>query len=196
MAHKRKQAAFRMDGYKRKEASFSLCGLNCCLCPRFHTDGSSKCPGCGGNDFSSKHPSCAVITCNKKHDTVEFCFECSLYPCKRYQEPSKTDSFISYKNVLRNLTEAKRNLKKYLGDLKKKHKYLINLISTYNDGKSKGFYCIAVNLLPISVLDEIMDYIKNNIKENNAGVKDKVKAISGLMKSKAKDLNIELILRK
>ena len=185
-----------MEEYNRKCASFSLCGLNCCLCPRFHTDGSSKCPGCGGIDFSIKHPSCAVITCNKKHDNVEFCFECSSYPCKRYQEPSKVDSFISYKNVLQDQTDAKINLENYLNDLKKKQEILIELITNYNDGKSKGFYCIAVNLLPLSVLEIIMDNTKNNVRVRYINNKEKAKEITDLIKAKANSLNIELILRK
>ena len=74
-----------MAPFVRNNPRFSLCGLNCCLCPRFNTDGISKCPGCGGKDFSNQHPTCAVATCNKKHDNVEYCFQCSEYPCKKYQ---------------------------------------------------------------------------------------------------------------
>ena len=185
-----------MEEYKRECASFSLCGLNCCLCPRFHTDGSSKCPGCGGIDFSMKHPSCAVITCNKKHDSVEFCFECSSYPCKKYEQPSKVDSFISYKNVLQDQSDAKISLENYLNDLKKKQEILLELIANYNDGKSKGFYCIAVNLLPLSVLENIMDNIKNNVRVRDINSKEKANEITNLIKAKANSLNIELILRK
>jgi len=143
-----------------------------------------------------KHPSCAVITCNKKHDNVEFCFECSLYPCKRYEEPSKVDSFISYKNVLQNHIDAKSNLKKYLNDLNKKSKILVNLVTNYNDGKSKGFYCLVVNLLPLSVLDIIIDNIENDVRVRGSSEKEKAKKITNLIKSQARDLNIELILRK
>lgn len=185
-----------MNEYKRKEPSFSLCGLNCCLCSRFHTEGSSKCPGCGGKDFFLKHPSCAVITCNKKNDNVEFCYECSLYPCKKYIEPSKVDSFISYKNVVQNFNDAKLDLKKYLKELHNKQKILEDLITNYNDGKSKGFFCIAVDLLPLSVLNEIMYSIKKTIDIEIIEKKEKTKNILALIKSKATELKIELILRK
>ena len=33
--------------YDREYPLFSACGLNCGLCPRFYTDGESRCPGCG-----------------------------------------------------------------------------------------------------------------------------------------------------
>jgi len=185
-----------MNEYKRKHPSFSLCGLNCSLCPRYHTDGSSKCPGCGGIDFYLKHPTCAIITCNKKHDNVDFCFECSSYPCKRYQEPSKVDSFITYKKVIQDTTEAKTDLDKYLNNLKKKQEILIELISNYNDGKSKGFYCLAVNLLPLSVLDCLMDNIKKNVIIRDINYKEKAKEITNMIKVRASDLNLELTLRK
>jgi hypothetical protein len=33
-----------MKEYYRNYPLFSLCGLNCGLCPRYHTQGESKCP--------------------------------------------------------------------------------------------------------------------------------------------------------
>jgi len=54
-----------MKEYKREYPLFSLCGLNCGLCPKYHTNGESKCPGCGGTDFTLKHPPCKVIRCNQ-----------------------------------------------------------------------------------------------------------------------------------
>ncbi|MCO5387512.1 DUF3795 domain-containing protein [Desulfosporosinus sp.] len=185
-----------MEEYIRKYPEFSLCGLNCSLCSRFHTDGPSRCPGCGGTDFLLKHPTCAIITCNKKHDNVEFCFECSVYPCKRYQGPSKRDSFISYKNVLDDQGNAKINLQSYLNDLKKKQEHLAELIANYNSGRSKGFYCLAVNLLPISAVDSLMEKIRNNERISEVNIKEKAQEVTGLIKAEASALNIELVLRK
>ena len=185
-----------MKEYKRKQASFSLCGLNCSLCPRYHTDGSSKCPGCGGPDFALKHPTCAVVTCNKKHDNVEFCFECSEYPCKKYTEPSNTDSFISYKNVSQNMADAKRDLPEYLNTLKMKQEILEDLITNYNDGKSKGFYCLAVNLLPLSALKEVVSEIKETPEIGEFNISVKAKKIKDRLTAKADEMQIEIILRK
>ncbi len=185
-----------MESYSRKNALFSLCGLNCCLCPRFNTDGSSKCPGCGGKDFSAQHPTCAVITCNKKNDNVEYCFECSQYSCKKYKEESKTDSFISYKNVKNNFIEAKNDIKKYINDLEKKHEYLADLIENYNDGRTKGFYCLAIDLFPVSELADIMKKIKMADKEKSSDIKEKVKKIKELFNARAGELKIEITLRK
>ena len=185
-----------MKDYTRKEPSFSLCGLNCVLCPRFHTDGSSRCPGCGGTDFALKHPTCAVVTCNKKHDNVEFCYECSSYPCKKYAEPNPSDSFISYKDVFQNMEQAKRDLPEYLKTLKMKQEILENLILNYNDGKSKGFYCLAVNLLPLPDLIGIIAAINDTTDEKDIDKGAKAKKITDMIKTKANELRIELKLRK
>jgi hypothetical protein len=185
-----------MEQYSRKDASFALCGLNCCLCPRFHTDGPSRCPGCGGPDFSLKHPTCAVVTCSKKHGSIEYCFECGEYPCRKYAVPGMADSFISYKNVIHDLSSARQNIKQYLIDLKKKHRYLLELLANFNDGRSKGFYCLAVNLLPLSELTVIMKKVKALGKALNTAIKEKAKTATALFEATARRLNIELVLRK
>jgi hypothetical protein len=185
-----------MKEYKRKYPLFSLCGLNCGLCPRYQTNGISKCPGCGGPDFHLKHPTCAVITCNKKHDNVEFCFQCSSYPCKRYSEPSKVDSFISYRNVITDFERADSGgIDGYKMKLDEKVDILEFLIKHYNDGK-KSFYCNAVNLLNLKALRDIMEQIDGKISKQDIDIKDKIELIIGLFESKAKKENIDLRLRK
>jgi hypothetical protein len=186
-----------MIEFKRKYPLFSLCGLNCGLCPHYQTNGISKCPGCGGPDFYLKHPTCAVITCNKKHDNVEYCFQCSSYPCKRYSEPSKVDSFISYRNVISDFKKANQiGIDNYQIELNEKINILEFLIKYFNDGRKKSFYCLAVNLLNLSDLKSIMDQIDKKIKNQNIDTKDKIKLIIDLFESKAKKDNIDLKLRK
>jgi hypothetical protein len=185
-----------MKEYKRKYPLFSLCGLNCGLCPRYHTDGASKCPGCGGPDFHLKHPTCAVITCNKKHDDVEFCFQCSSYPCERYLKQKKADSFISYRNVLVDFKKSKEDIAKYKTELNGKVKILKYLIAHCNDGKKKNFYCVAVNHLKLSDLKNIMDQIDKQIKSKDVGSKNKIEIVVDLIEKMAKKENVELRLRK
>jgi hypothetical protein len=176
---------------------FSLCGLNCGLCPRYQTDGISKCPGCGGPDFYLKHPTCAVMTCNKKHDAVEYCFQCSLYPCKKYVKPSKTDSFISYRNVIADFKKAgQEGIDKYKRELDEKVRILEFLIKNYNDGRRKNFYCIAVNLLKLADLRNIMEKIDKKISKLDIGIKDKIELVGALFEEKARKAKIDLKLRK
>ncbi|MEA4925591.1 MAG: DUF3795 domain-containing protein [Syntrophomonadaceae bacterium] len=186
-----------MIQYKRKYPIFSLCGLNCGLCPRYHTDGSSKCPGCGGPDFHLKHPACSVITCNRKHDQVEFCFECSAYPCSKYANPGNLDSFISYRNVINDFEKARtEGVDQYIRQLREKIKILEFLISNYNDGRRKNFYCLAVNLLKLEDIQNIMAQIGQEIGEQNIPMKDKINRIVSLFEDQARKDNLSLKLRK
>ena len=183
-----------MAQFVRSNPFFSLCGLNCCLCPRFNTDGISKCPGCGGKDFSNKHPTCAVATCNRKHDNVEYCFQCSGYPCEKYQEESKFDSFISYKGVKQNFLEAKTDLKKYENDLEERYKILRILLDNYNDGRSKGLYCLITNDMPLNELELLLTKIEN--QKNKTDIKEIVKQLKIEITLLETKLRLEFKLRK
>jgi hypothetical protein len=46
------------------------CGIDCGLCPRFHTNGPSACPGCDGDNFHEKHPSYGFVTHHASHVTI------------------------------------------------------------------------------------------------------------------------------
>ena len=71
----------KMEYKQRLYHLFSACGLNCGLCPRHQTDGISKCPGCAGEGFMTKHPPCGVLSCCQRHG-LEHCYLRDEYPCK------------------------------------------------------------------------------------------------------------------
>jgi len=182
--------------YKREYPLFALCGLNCGLCPRYQTEGVSKCPGCGGPDFHLQHPTCAVVTCNKKHNNVEFCFQCSTYPCRKYAEPIPVDSFISYRNVLTGFAKAKADLANYKAELQEKIGFLEFLLQNYNDGRRKSFYCTAVNNLDLNSLRQIRESIAESIQSQPTDLKSKIKLIAELFEESARQTGVELKLRK
>jgi hypothetical protein len=185
-----------MKEYQRAHPTFALCGLNCGLCPRYHTDGPSRCPGCGGPDFHLKRPSCAVITCSKKHGNVEFCFQCSAFPCQRYEAPNKQDSFVTYRNVLSDMDKAKkRGVERYLEGLGRKVEIVETLIARYNDGRRKGFYCLAVNLLDLADLEKIVKRLDEDAGAAAADAKERAESAVELLESTAKKRGVELKLR-
>lgn len=183
--------------YKRKYHLFSLCGLNCGLCPRYQSVGISRCPGCGGKDFNLKHPSCAVITCGKKHGDVEYCFECKDYPCNKYKSPSDKDSFITYQNVTNDMKKAADNgIKWYQALLNYKISFLEYLLNNFNDGRKKNFYCLAVNLLDIEDITELKECIKENVSIDTITLKERTEQVVFLLSEKAKSRNLDLKLKK
>ncbi|MGE5373000.1 MAG: DUF3795 domain-containing protein [Solirubrobacterales bacterium] len=186
-----------MKEYRRAYPRFSLCGLNCGLCPRYHADGTSRCPGCGGKDFHLKHPTCAVITCSQKHEGVEYCFQCSSYPCARYQKPSPTDSFITYRHVLDDFGKAKSNgLSAYQHGLDEKVELLRFFIDECNDGKRKNFFCIAVNLLRLEDVRAIATRIRQDEFLKELPLNEKSAVVITLLQEQAKKQDITLALRK
>lgn len=186
-----------MKEYSREYPLFSLCGLNCGLCPRYQSKSASRCPGCGGQDFHIKHPACAVITCNKKHDNVEFCYQCSSYPCDKYTQPSSKDSFITYQKVISDFEKARIDwIECYQEELNEKVSFLEFLIDNYNDGRKTNFYCIAVNLLSLADLNDINKDIQGRISKLDITQKEKIELITAAFEAKASSNNIELKLRK
>ncbi len=186
-----------MRDYVREHPLFSLCGLNCGLCPRFHTAGNSRCPGCGGADFSAKHPTCPIITCSRRHGEVEFCFECASYPCNRYRAPPETDSFITYRNVIANCEKARtEGPAAYLADLGKKVGMLRTFLALYDDGRKKSFYCLAVNLLSTRDVREISEEMARATRGRDMTKKDAASRLESLLKERATQKGIPLVLRK
>jgi hypothetical protein len=173
----------------KKYPTIGVCGLDCGLCPRYYTVGSSRCPGCCGPDFLNKHPSCSFITCCVKKKNLEVCAECSEFQCSKfksyeeYQQVKKSSSYPSCKKIIPNLNFIKEHgIKKFVEQQKKRIKLLEIMIENFDDGRSKSFFCISCALLPLEKLKEINRYINSLsdsivIKEKNKLLKDKLHII-------------------
>lgn len=175
---------------------FAVCGLNCGLCPRFHTDGKSRCPGCGGTGFYEKHPSCGIISCAGRHG-VDYCFQCEEYPCSRYAAPHEDDSFITYQNVQRDFARAKeQGLEVYRRQLDEKVQMLSLLLADYNDGRRKNFYCLAVNLLKLEDLRQALAQARQNPADADLPPKERAARMVAVLEEAAQARGIDLRLRK
>lgn len=184
----------------KKYPSVACCGLDCGLCPTYYTTGPSRCPGCCGPDFFSKHPSCSIITCCVKKKSLETCAECDEFPCSKIDKWDAADSFISHRVSLTNLkTIREGGIESFHHQQKKRIEILENLLENYNEGRSKSYYCIATALLPISDLEAALNASEQKIKNDKIDPKDK-KAKANILKSHINDIanekGIELKLRK
>jgi len=181
--------------YKRTYPLFSACGLNCGLCPRYYTDGDSRCPGCGGENFSEKHCSCSILPCIQSKG-LEYCYLCDDFPCKKYDKWDK-DSFITHKNMMKDSEKAKTlGISVYKKELNEKVKILENLLTNYNDGRRKSFFCLAVNLLELNDVKNVLKQIKKETKSDDLTIKEKSSIAVELFETIAKEKNIILKLRK
>ena len=180
-----------MKGFTRTETSFSLCGLNCCLCS-MHLGG--YCPGCGGG---AGNQSCAMARCSLEHGGVPFCWECPEYPCPRYAGFDDGDSFVPHRNRQQDIARAREiGLEAYLAQLAEKRAILEELLARYNDGRRKTFFHTAVYLLPLADLRTVMASLSSQPKLDEQPVKERALAAVEFLQEAADHQGISLKLNK
>ncbi len=180
-----------MKGFNRSDLLFSLCGLNCALCT-MKLD--NYCPGCGGGPGNQ---GCPIARCSLQHEGIAYCFECSEYPCEKYNGIDEFDSFITHRNQLKDMKKARdMGIEKYHLQLTEKSRILKYLLTNYNDGRRKTFFCIAVNLMEIEDLRELVDKIKLQTDSDHLTLKEKVSVAVAIFNERAKEKNLVLKLNK
>ena len=142
----------------KQHPTIGCCGIDCALCPRYYTEGFSRCPGCGGGGFEQKHPSCGFLSCCSQKKGLEACGECDESPCSKFdKETGCGDSFVLHRKVLPNQEFIKDNgLLAFLEQQENRIAFLETALREYNDGRCKNLYCIAAALLSIEGLEKAL----------------------------------------
>lgn len=180
-----------MKGFNRQNQLFSLCGLNCGLCPMFL---NKNCPGCGGGEGNQ---SCKIAKCSLEHGKIEYCYECEKYPCEKYQHIDDYDSFITHKQRKADFERAKNiGIEQYNHEQQEKTQILSYLLSNYNDGRRKTFFCVAVNLLELQDLQAVLIEIEHKPDMETLTLKERSAFVAGLLQDVAATKNIDLKLHK
>lgn len=181
----------------KKYPTIGVCGLDCGLCPRYYTVGTSRCPGCGGPDFFNKHPTCSFITCCVKKKNLEVCAECSDFPCSKfknneeYQQLKESSSYPSYKKVMLNLNYIKENgIEKFIEQQKIRIELLEIMIENFNDGRSRSFFCKAAALLNLTSLRSSL-YEAKRVYETDKNKQYDVKSKAKILKEFLNELAIK-----
>lgn len=184
-----------MEYRERQYPLFSACGLNCGLCTRHQTEGKSRCPGCAGENFSAVHPACGVLSCCQRRGH-EYCYECEAYPCEKYTGADAADSFITHLHQFSDMEKAETlGIIAYQNELDEKIAILEKLLTVYNDGRRKSFYCLAVNLLTLADVRAVMAVIEAECQPDWS-VKEKAKAAAHVFQETAEKRGLSLKLRK
>lgn len=180
-----------MKDFTRTDLLFSLCGLNCGLCP-MHIDG--HCPGCGGGEGNQ---SCKIARCGLQHGKPEYCSQCQEFPCERYKNVDELDSFITHRNRKKDLKKRDEiGTGEYQREQKEKMDILEWLLLHYNDGRKKSFFCLAVNLLELQDLRAMKRKISLDDKISGLPIKEKAACVKKLLEDIARERQIVLKLRK
>ena len=175
-----------MKGFERENQLLSLCGLNCGLCTMKL---GGHCGGCGNGNQS-----CRIAWCSLEHGGVEYCFQCPEYPCGKYEDIDRYDSFITHANQKADLERARSmGIDGYNRVQEEKARVLDYLLSTCNDGRRKSFFSVAVNLLELSDLLEVQELLKG--READA-IKERGVYAAGLLNGIAERSGISLKLRR
>lgn len=184
--------------------TIGCCGIDCGLCPRYYTAGASKCPGCGGPDFSNKHPTCGYVTCCTKKKGLEVCAQCGEFSCSRFEhwltDEGEYDSFVTHRRAYSNLLVIKEHgIEEFSKQQKERITLLERMLKDFDDGRSKSFFCLAAALLTIRSLKASLEGAEQKVGTDEMGA-DSVKVRSGLLKEVlsrfAAEEGVELRLRK
>ncbi len=145
-------------GFNRTDSLFSLCGLNCSLCPGFVR---GSCGGCSADSPCAL--TCTIAPCSVEHGNVEYCSLCEKYPCEKYEGFDQHDSMVLHRNIKRDVEKAKRiGIEAYRKEQREKKKLLDRLLKSYDDGQSDVFFCLAVNMLEIADLKDVLERGEKN----------------------------------
>ena len=180
----------------KKHPAVGCCGIDCALCPRHHTNGTSRCPGCAGPDFFEEHPSCSILTCCLAAKGREACSDCDAFPCDRIAHWDRADSFVTHRNCLSNLrTIREKGWAAFVAQQKERLKLLESMLERYDDGRSKSFSCLSAALLPLWELEKTMAWMRDRDTPPDDR-KRRANALREAFVSAARGNNIELSYRK
>ena len=179
-----------MKNFTRTDLWFSLCGLNCGLCPMLL---GGHCGGCGNGNQSCKIARCSL----EQPERVEYCYQCGKFPCEKYEAMEEFDVFITHQNRMADLKRARElGPNPYRREQEERRGILDRLLAQYNDGRRKTLYCLGANLLPLERLREIMDALAADPALGPASPKEKAETAAALFQTAAEECKIELKLRK
>ena len=174
--------------FRRTDSLFSLCGLNCNLCPAFVR---GECGGCFSD--SPCYRTCPLAPCSVEHGNVEYCFLCEEYPCKKYEGFDEHDSMVLHRNIRKDVEKAKLiGIEAYKEQQREKKKILDRLLEAYDDEHKDVFFCLAVNMLEIADLKDVLDQAEKTAKDLD--LSDRAKIVEQLLYAHAKNRNIVLEL--
>jgi hypothetical protein len=185
----------------KKYPVIGACGLDCGLCPGYHRDGKSRCNGCGSEANGDVVRGCGLLTCCAKTHGLETCGECvEMEFCPRIikliDQAKQRDSIISYLPITANFEFVRKNgTKKWVERENAKITFLDTLLEDYNDGRSKTFYCLSIQLLPLEKLKPALAQAQKKISEEMTP-KEKAIIVRETFNELAAKSGIELKLRK
>ena len=183
---------------KNIHVEVGVCGLSCRLCPAYHRETKSRCPGCK-SDFRMG-AACAFLNCAFKKKGLEFCGFCiEKTTCEKWRKHremgKRIDSIVSYQALEDNISFIEKNgLTEFEKQQILKEKILSDMLAEFNDGRSKSMYCIAATVLEIKDLETALRQARKQTEKMT--LKEKSQVLRELLNEIAIRKKLELKLRK
>lgn len=158
----------------------------------------SRCPGYKSDDRIKVE--CPFITCAVKRKGIEFCWECAengiCEKWKNHREAGKMiDSFKCYQKLEDDIDFI---YKKGIVEFEKKQKIreplLKEMLTEFNKGRSKSYYCIAATFLEIEELELALAEVKQ--KSIKLDIKGKSRYLHFILDDISRKKNYYLEIRR
>ena len=168
---------------KIKYPEIGVCGLSCRLCPRYQSEGKSRCFGC--KTKSRMIVGCPFITCALKKKGIEFCCDCEENKtCERWKQHREFgkhhDSFKCYQKLEDDIAVIQKNGVAEFEKIQKIREQLLKeMLQEFNEGRSKSYYCIASTVLETEELKKALVKVKNSYK--GLEIKEKSKLLHSIL---------------
>jgi hypothetical protein len=175
-----------------------ICGLSCRLCPAYYRETKSKCEGC--KSAYRMGAACPFHNCAIKKKGIEFCGFCDENAtCARWEKHREMgkqhDSIVCYQKLEDNIAFIQKNgMEEFEKQQKTREKLVRSMLSEFNDGRSKTFYCIAATVLEIGELKSVLEEARE--KSMGLDVKEKSEVMHSLLNKIAENKGYLLKLRK
>lgn len=125
---------------------------------------------------------------------MEYCCECPLYPCEKYEKIDEYDSFITHRKRKADIERFQTvGVDCYNAEQEEKIRLLGYLLSSCNDGRRKTLFCLAVNLLELPDVRIVVDRL---MVSNLSTVKERAVYASALLQEAADKKGIPLKLNR
>ena len=183
---------------KISHVEVGVCGLSCRLCPAYYRETKSKCEGCK-SEYRMGAP-CPFHNCAIKKKGIEFCGFCDENAtCARWRKhremAKRLDSIVCYQKLEDNIAFIQKNgMDEFERQQQAREKLVRAMLSEFNDGRSKTFYCIAATMLEISELESVLEEAR--VKSVGLDLKARAEVMHSLLDKIAENRNYSLKLRK
>jgi hypothetical protein len=143
---------------------------------------------------------CPFITRAIKKKGIEFCWQCDeSVTCERWSAHRKFsreyDTFVCYQKLEDNIASIQRHgIDAFEESQRIREKFLKDMLSNFNEGRSKSYYCVAVTVFEIEDLKVALAQIRK--ESDGLPIKERSKMLHTIMNKIAEDKLYDLRLRK